>query len=155
MMGQTMKMPPGLYFVGDPYYVVGVFGDKQDDVWAEVCRQFYSDRTKETIEVDYGGRRAFMTNTEYGDGIYDSNVGSEYCVDAGLIGCTPLLPGDEDFHSKLQRLGSVIYFSDEFTCYERNDHGEIRIGDEVIFTGYDEGTSDYDSEWGTDYDGEE
>lgn len=140
-----MTMPAGKYYVGDLCYVIG-----DDSVWSEVC-ELTMPWNPETKETDYtdgeftlkDGRRIVIYSTKFGDGVYNSNIGTEHSVDAGIIGAMLESECDKKY-DHIESLGAFIEFSDawehsggRWTNYETWD-GVIRLGHVEIPTGYNE-----------------
>jgi len=74
-------MKAGTYYVGDLCYVL-------HDEWDEVCQLTINGNRAIGGEFNLkDGRRFAMYNTMYGDGTYHDNLGGEYWVDSGSIGC--------------------------------------------------------------------
>lgn len=101
-------MQPGEYYIGD------------------LCYVFNSDQWSELIDVTGCGDGIFtlpngteiaIFSTRYGDGVYDDQLGNEYPVDSGTIGCV-LVDGanrDELERAVKSKLGSVIRIDAPFT----------------------------------------
>lgn len=126
-------MPAGKYYVGDLCYVM-------DPEWDEVCSLIIEDRKIIEGEFNLGdGRRFVSYSTKYGDGCYEDQLGHEYGVDAGLIGCIRVEDISEDMSEKeMKRLGNVVEFKQPFHCYggrTEDWNGVIRIGHLNIYTG--------------------
>ena len=128
-------MKAGVYYVGDLCYVM-------HDEWREVCDLIFDSRHNcRDGEFELAdGRRFAMYSTCYGDGMYFDQVGREYGVDSGSIGCIlkdDIRESDEN-HSDG---GNFVTFPDDFETYEEN--GSIFIGDVVIETN-PSGEEEYD-----------
>lgn len=99
----TNILPAGTYFIGDPCYVY----DK--DKWdSYCCKLFDSDGF-----FEINGVKLCAFNTAYGDGTYADASGSEYPVDAGLIGATHI---SAVLQSDYEELGLVVTFANDFGC---------------------------------------
>jgi hypothetical protein len=132
-----MTMPAGKYYVGDLCYVM-------HDEWKEACSLFFAGRN------DHGcndgefnladGRRFASYGTKYGDGVYHSQLGHSFPVDAGLIGCIKVEDIRESVDNILS-LGAILEFNEPFECSVDTD-GLIKIGYLEIPT-----TWDYDDEF--------
>jgi hypothetical protein len=136
MKGKQMDtMPAGRYYVGDLCYVM-------HDVWDEVCDLMFPHGGRGV----YGkfklndGREFAVHPTAYGDGTYRDDMGREYSVDAGVIGC--ILESDIRDPEGFTRGGQVLDFIAEFDTWE--DRGVIRFGVIAIDTaGNDDEDEDY------------
>lgn len=140
-----MTMPAGTYYVGDLCYVMS-------KEWSEVCN--ITIHGNDCLEGEFempDGRRFAMLGTAWGDGTYDSNVGTEHAVDSGTIGCIALKDIREGARSDLERLGAVIEFNTPFEV--RKDGGELIFGHVIIDT--DPVYDDEEDEYGWDYEEEE
>jgi hypothetical protein len=121
-----MKMPAGRYYVGDLCYV-------WHDEWDEFCNiTIEGGHILDGVFSLKDGRQFATFGTMYGDGGYSDQNGSEYGVDAGLIGC--VLVSDIDLSNTNNDMdgGNVIEFSEDFEVSESN--GIIRFGHIVIDT---------------------
>ena len=123
-----MSMPAGVYYVGDLCYVM------TDKEWDEVCGITISGSV--CLEGEFqlkDGRRFTMYGTEWGDGVYRDQHGSEYSVDSGTIGCILLddIKADK-YDESLDRLGSVYDFYANFVT--SNYKGVIQFGRVMIDT---------------------
>ena len=61
------------------------------------------------------GRRFTMYGTEWGDGVYRDQHGSEYSVDSGTIGCILLSDIMAEKYDDIQRLGSIVEITEDFS----------------------------------------
>ena len=142
-----MTMPAGTYYVGDLCYVM------TDEEWDEVCNITIAGN--DCLEGEFempDGRRFAILGTAWGDGTYNSNVGTEHAVDSGTIGCIALKDICGGACSDLERLGAVIEFTSDFEV--RKDGGELIFGHVIIDTDpvYDD---EEDDEYNDSYDEEE
>lgn len=113
------KMPAGKYYVGDLCYVM-------HDVWNEFCEITINDHQCLDGVFALSDGRLFATfGTMYGDGCYQVQIGREYSVDAGLIGCIRF----EDITDPEANIsgGHIINFGEDFEVFE--DNGVIIFGD--------------------------
>jgi len=141
-------MPAGRYYVGDLCYVM-------HDAWDEVCDLMFPNSYNGRGVYDKltlkDGRVFVVWSTAYGDGVYTDNVGREYSVDAGVIGCI-LYSGIRDENAWTLG-GQTIDFLAEFETWE--DSGVIHFGDLTIDTAgnddEDDAQPDESQEW-ADYD---
>lgn len=123
----------GLYWVGDPCYVL-----KENNGWdwgdiLEQTKFFGGDQPCE-IKGKKGSYQVCVYGTAYGDGSYSGSDGKEYSVDAGLIGVIPLkaLPSIKGKHGDGIDCGHIYYFSDDFLC--EDEAGLLTFGGLVIDT---------------------
>lgn len=132
-------MKAGKYYVGDLCYVM-------HPEWDELCDLFFAGR------ADHGcnqgeftlkdGRQIASFNTSWGDGTYESNVGTTHCVDSGSIGCIRVEDIRDNTYDKIESLGAIVDFEDDFEVYSKN--GVIVIGHVRIDTEWtDEEEEDY------------
>ena len=134
-------MKAGKYYVGDLCYVM-------HDVWDEFCDITISGH--ECLEGEFelkDGRRFATYSTKYGDGLYPSNIGSMFSVDAGLIGCIRVedIRDPEATETYMQELGAIVEFGTDFvTEGDRRGSGIIQFGRVIIETGdMEEDEEDY------------
>ena len=134
-------MPAGKYYIGDLCYVMA-------DVWEEFCNITISGH--ECLEGEFtlpDGRRFATYSTKYGDGVYPSNIGEAFSVDAGLIGCILVsdITDPEVTEAKMKSLGAVVEFGTDFiTEGDRRGTGIIQFGRVIIETGDIEEEDEYD-----------
>ena len=81
---ESITIPAGEYFVGDPCY--GVPNERWME-WLEAAA--YKDADTYLV-ADLDGRTVVGVQTKYGDGEYYDEQGRVYPVDAGLIGAVPV-----------------------------------------------------------------
>lgn len=125
-------MPAGKYYVGDLCYVM-------HDAWDEMMDIFFPDNSglpKDGEFVLKDGRRFASYSTQYGDGLYPSNIGSNFSVDAGLIGCIRVedIRDPEATETRMKALGAIVEFGTDFVT-ESSAYGTIQFGRVVIETG--------------------
>jgi len=118
-------MPAGRYYIGDLCYVL-------HDRWDEFCALTCSGHSVLDGEFNLADGTRFATfTTQYGDGTYQDEQGTEYPVDAGLIGCIRV----EDI-APAERVsvesGRVVEFVKDFTTFSAG--GVITIGNVSIDT---------------------
>ena len=135
-----MTMPAGRYYIGDLCYVM-------HPEWDEFCTLTIKDH--QCLDGEFtlaDGRRFASFGTAYGDGTYRSNIGTEHCVDAGLIGCIRVEDINDTTYDaeRIQELGAIVEFTEPFEVSE--DQGLIRFGHVQIETagGYDEEEEEYE-----------
>ena len=129
----AVKMPAGRYYVGDLCYVM-------HPQWDEFCDKTIIGHNCSDGEVVFeNGVKVAQFGTAYGDGCYVDQIGNEYGVDAGLIGCIRV----EDINDPTSNAegGNIIEFTSDFECYSEN--GVIHFGHIHINTG-DEDDEEYD-----------
>jgi hypothetical protein len=115
-------LPAGLYFFGDPCYVL----DDQD--WLRFCHYFdnffaSSDAvvSDSLIELNEEWNGTIANYTAYGDGEYESDCESFTCfVDSGMIGLVEGSYWEKNNQDRLNELGKVIEFN-EPVLFESHD----------------------------------
>lgn len=153
-------MKSGEYYVGDLCYVFG------NDNWSLVCDTIFKDNLIDgEFNVDFPRKdgqgteniRFAIYSTAYGDGLYNGTYGN-YCVDAGSIGCIAIedLEKIEDIdRDEMTRLGAIVAFTKNFSTglsgeksgFGNNRLDTINIGDESIYTGWEEEEEDEYDPW--------
>ena len=144
-----MTMPSGVYWVGDLCYTM-------HDCWEEVFELLVEGRD------DYGcnegefqlkdGRRFSIYNTQWGDGLFESNGFGSFSVDSGSLGC--ILREDIKDNDAFIDNGKIIQFDEEFSVNRIG--GTISFGDKVsIDTGSHEDDYIDDNDYIDDYEDEE
>lgn len=128
---QSVKVPAGEYYLGDPYY----FFKKED--WQKVldtCRLF-----QDPIGKSPNGQPVLGFATVYGDGLFRGSDGLSYGVDSGLLG---LIRADGITREieEVERLCQKVRFSKKTIC--SNDEGIMKFGTIVIDTGNEEDEDD-------------
>jgi hypothetical protein len=129
-------LPGGIYYIGDLCYVM-------HDEWSEVCDLIFSGQTCLEGEFQLADGRVFaIYSTKYGDGLYQDNLGHNYSVDAGVIGCirvSDIMPAAENN----TRGGQVHEFKTEVKSYSDGE-GRIYFNEVIIETGdYEYEEEDY------------
>lgn len=112
-------LSPGLYIISDPCYQVP--NDKWDDLLSS-CHVF-----DEPVGHYKAGRKivhVIAFGTAYGNGSYYDQDGTEYGVDAGLIGI--MLVSDIGKKMIDSSLGRLVTFTEPFECY--SERGVIHFG---------------------------
>lgn len=131
-------LPAGDYYMGDPCYVLG-------PIWDDVCAAMFQGTNSGHDGVyrlgDLG--LAAIAGTAHGDGVYISNDGSEFGVDAGCLSVVSFeavalvnnihLSEVEGF---IENFGAAYNFEDDFYCDVQG--GVITFDDVVINTDDDE-----------------
>ena len=133
-------MKAGTYYIGDLCYVM-------HPEWNECCELFFPPGAPgRGVEGEFtlkDGRRFASFSTAYGDGVYDSNIGTDYSVDSGSIGCIRIEDIRDEEYSKefLQGLGAFVEF--EYPFEVSADAGLLKFGHVEIETS---GDADWDNE---------
>lgn len=108
---------PGKYFVGDLCYHDTLGGSS----WDEICNKLYTKGEGEH-RLDSGIHIAIF-HTKWGDGSYESNLGTIHGVDSGTIGCVRVPDsvecGQKDAYA-------IIEFRNHFSCH--SEDGMLRFG---------------------------
>lgn len=125
-------MSAGTYYIGDLCYVI--------KEWDEVCKLIIKgDNCIDGEFVLPDGRRFANYGTEYGDGIYGSNIGTMHPVDSGRIGCIKV----EDITivgASPSKLGAIVTFDNDFET--DSDEGVISFGHVEVDTDPDDDEDD-------------
>lgn len=133
-----MTMPAGRYYIGDLCYVM-------HPEWDEACSLFFpSYESGRGVEGEFtlkDGRRFASFGTAYGDGTYNSNIGTEHMVDSGSIGCICVEDIRDTTYNDIESLGAIVEFKEPFEV-KKIDRGLIRFGHVEIET-----DADYDEEY--------
>jgi hypothetical protein len=104
---KSVTIQAGKYYLGDPCYSL-------QDSWGDVLKQTGCFKKLPIAEID--GHQVLGFKTAYGDGIYQSNTGRAFCVDAGMIGLVPIeLAEEENPFSTI-----VIEFHEPTLCTNKN-----------------------------------
>ena len=123
-MSKLGTLPAGKYYIGDLCYVM-------HDEWSDVCDLMFAGDINSIAGMYTLNNKVFaVDSTAYGDGCYNDNYGSEYSVDAGLIGIIALkdinLSADSNFLSG----GQVHTFEQAFSVHTEDgvfQFGHVRI----------------------------
>lgn len=113
----------GLYYVGDPCYVVA------DKDWGKLLDKF---NFFEDNSFEYHDEQCWAAGTAYGDGCFEDNFDREYGVDAGLLGIVPVSACDKKRLNTSGAGGQVIRFDERFLVWEMD--GKFHFGNVVINT---------------------
>ena len=100
---KTFKLPAGRYYIGDLCYAMK--DEVYDDIWGRKFRRDYG------IYKNVHGAHFAMRGTEFGDGMFESDCGKKYPVDAGHIGIAHeslCVPGEEE--------DNMWDFAEDFWC---------------------------------------
>lgn len=113
----------GKYYLGDCCYVL----DHKVYDWNDFCHKFWANG--ENITID--NKEIVAYDTLYGDGVYASNIGIPFPVDAGLIGIVPA----EMWKNDAEPFGCfLIEFKQDFEC-KNLGNGTLQFGHVIIETG--------------------
>lgn len=128
---QSVKVPAGDYFVGDPCYA---FTSVDHSFWMQLLESCNYFKDMEGTVSMYGTKWTVVASpTAYGDGVYDSDMGLEFPVDAGLIGVVPKELVDLNEDGKPFGM-ALMNFSHDFTFHAVDEDGIITIGGLDVFT---------------------
>ena len=137
-MSDKMVLPAASYYIGDLCYVMHA-------EWREVCELLFADRTdggcNEGVFNLKDGRTFVIFNTAFGDGIYQDQVGHDFMVDSGSIGCIKFSDINLDNKDNFLTGGYVVSFDNDFevdTDGALLTFGHIRIDTDPL--------DDYDEE---------
>lgn len=128
-----MTMPSGRYYVGDLCYVM------DDDEWDECVSLFFPNSGNDQVEGEFAlkdGRRFANFGTAWGDGVYNSNVGTQHSVDSGSIGCIRVEDIRGETYATMERLGSVVDFTAPFEVSRHGGtlvFGHVRIETDEVY----------------------
>ena len=99
--------PPGEYYIGDLCYVLG------DEIYDKV---FGGQGYEPGLYTHHDTKNFFLVDsTAYGDGCYMGSDNREFCVDAGIIGITPV-----SCMAKNDGGGQIYTFKDPVECRFKN-----------------------------------
>jgi hypothetical protein len=129
-----VTVPAGEYYLGDPCYSV------PEEFWGELLKS--SDRFMTKNQGEANGFTVYAFHTAWGDGTYAGTDGSEYPVDAGLIGLVPVALGGKDCYKGRTDLFTVVVFTQETVCTSKD--GLLSFGHISIDTDPDEEDDYYD-----------
>jgi hypothetical protein len=106
---ETVSLPPGQYYVGDPCYV---FANAD---WAALLSEtrLGTDALGGGGRVPFRGRELFAGSTEHGDGVYEGSDRFDYGVDSGLLGAVPVELASE---SAGLQYGTVVDAAEGLVC---------------------------------------
>ena len=138
-MTNTIIFPSGIYLIVDPCYVL-------HESWSEICNRLFLDLESSGDLTLTDGRRIFISNTAYGDGVYSDNIGNLYGVDSGCLGIVSWSDINQDDPKNDVTLGILHTFADDFTV--TCDNGVFMFGDVVIDTAGN--VDDIDDYWNFD-----
>lgn len=110
------------YFICDPCYVIA-----DDSIWKEFVDTFIT----ASNNPDFNGHFTFKDtpvfahSTAYGDGMFSSNMHTNFPVDAGMIGAIPLsladihISKDKLFKTAIAELSSSFYDNGDFVFFTK------------------------------------
>ena len=132
-MTEICIFPPGTYWIGDPSYALS--DDDYDKEWGEKLGF-------QEGEFEIHGKKIAVQSTFYGDGDYESSIGTYFPVDAGVLS---IMEKDlVDSSNKNVDLGHFHTFENEVHFYYHEEDGTFVFIDEknqdpiVIYTGLEE-----------------
>lgn len=132
----TVRVPPGRYFLGDPCYPVR-YEDRRA-VYEDADGGWDND---DFVLVFPGGHQVLQAPTQWGDGTYFGTDGVVYAVDSGTLGLVPEALFDTETINKpgrvpLERLGRIVDLTE--ATLARREKGVFRLGNIVIDTREDD-----------------
>lgn len=145
LTANSVTLPPGRYFLGDPCYTAGKDHTAWQQ-WVDVADAMSQGFRQPIVGGSYNGHPVVASSTAYGDGTYMGSNGVSYSVDAGLIGVVPeaVIKGMRLTDSDLEGSGSWVDVSEPTTLEFDAVDGTIYFGTVAVHTG---GSSDEDEEW--------
>ena len=136
-----MTMPAGRYYIGDLCYVMHPEWDECVDLFFPYVPGQPAGRGVEGEFTLKDGRRFASFGTAWGDGTYNSNIGTEHMVDSGSIGCIQIEDIRDTTYNDLEQLGAIVDFTQPFEV-RKVSLGLLRFGHVDIET-----DADYDKEY--------
>lgn len=130
---EKLTLPAGKYYIGDPCYVIG-----DHDKWMLFLNS--CDFFEASSEAFIGNDKFWASATAHGDGIYKSNKGDLFFVDAGLIGIVPFALVEKYSERKIENVmlfGKIVEFTNPFEVMFNQQGGSEPthiFGDIKIFT---------------------
>ncbi len=119
----SMVVPKGVYYLGDPCYMV------PDELWMPLLEDSdYFDQPSGVVN----GHTVYAFHTLYGDGEYKDQYGNSYPVDAGLIGLVPIELPDAATKAQHDGASQLVTFSNPTVCI--CDEGLLKFGHILIDT---------------------
>lgn len=121
---QEQLLPKGIYFIGDPSYVL------KEEYW-----HYMSTEKERGVFQDPKGITYALFKTLMGDGVFTDDEGGEYAVDSGYIAVLPACVCNED--DMENALGEVYEMTAPFTTEwepEDGEEGDICISNIFIHT---------------------
>ena len=120
-------MKPGIYFVGDPSYVVN---NHTEDAWTLFLMTRPLEHITEVINFEdtrSSGLRLMAIATWYGEGVFYDQHNDPYNVTTGLIGVASVAHLPEEDLQDLANYGVVMEFKLPVTVVDMGK-GVVRIG---------------------------
>lgn len=118
-MSREEVLPEGVYWLGDPCYVI------PSEDWNAYLEAYWKSRVVLDDIFQFKGKACIAFSTAYGDGEYKDQDGNTYCVDSGLIGLTPVtLCGPPIDH--LAKSVQLLAFVGDLVCY--SEKGLLTFG---------------------------
>ena len=130
-----MTMPAGRYYIGDLCYVMHPEWDECVDLFFPPDEQGFPRGVDGEFALK-DGRRFASFGTAYGDGTYQSNIGTSHSVDSGSIGCIRVEDIRDNTYEDIETLGAIVEFDQPFEVSA--DQGLIVFGHVQIETAADE-----------------
>jgi hypothetical protein len=130
-----MTMPAGRYYIGDLCYVMHPEWDECVDLFFPPDEQGFPRGVDGEFALK-DGRRFASFGTAYGDGTYQSNIGTGHSVDSGSIGCIRVEDIRDNTYEDIETLGAIVEFDQPFEVSA--DQGLIVFGHVQIETAADE-----------------
>lgn len=81
-MTTVLTLPPGKYYIGDPYWI---FNDQTLQALLVAAKHF-----QEGDIVEFNGFELWAAKTAWGSGTFEDQNGAEYAVDSSYLGAVPL-----------------------------------------------------------------
>ncbi len=135
----SITMPAGKYFVGDPCFVV------KDEMWMDWLKAADYTHNRHLVADTPDGYQVVGFNTAHGDGIYYDQFGTQYGVDAGLIGLVPYEHNPEHISAEVEKFSircHLVTFDSPFVA-SVDENGNMQFGHITIITDYEEEDYDY------------
>lgn len=118
-------LPPGEYVISDPCYVL------KDKDYKRFLKDTDSCKVGGVFVDSKTGLKFAVFSTAYGDGCYLDNIGREYGVDAGMIGCIPVAMCSKKLGKYSHKERSQVDF--KVGC-DGKDSGHLHFGNLTIDT---------------------
>lgn len=130
-------LPQASYIVIDPCYVM------KDEYYNELCDKLGFNGAE---EIEINGHKLAVSGTAYGDGCYDSNKGTNFPVDSGMIGAIPFELCDSEKLNSDWNLKHSEILKDQDVVF-KYDNGTFFINDLLIYTAYEEEEEEEEDEY--------
>lgn len=126
-MRHTLTSNKGFY-IGDICYVLS--DEVYHDIWG-------NQNSYQEGKIQVGDYAFAVDRTAYGDGTYVDNNGTEYSVDAGVIGCVPFELIDMDkLHESYDPGADPIDILNNLGLFVEGSQAEFETDDEGVFNVY-------------------